>query len=80
VVNAYLVSQWVKPDHRTLSARRLAGEGALDLPSLRRLRTAGLALALAYRALGVTGLLAFVAPPLMMQLSIKQYVERTRRR
>ena len=37
----------------------------------------GLTLALAYRALGVTGLLAFVAPPLMMQLSIKQYVDRT---
>jgi putative nucleotidyltransferase with HDIG domain len=37
----------------------------------------GLALALAYRALGVTGLLAFVAPPLMMQLAIRQYVQRT---
>jgi hypothetical protein len=37
----------------------------------------GLALAMAYRALGVTGLLVFAAPPIMMQLSIKQYVGRT---
>ena len=37
----------------------------------------GLACALAYRALGVTGLLAFVAPPFMMRLAIKQYVDKT---
>jgi len=39
----------------------------------------GLACALAYRALGVTGLLAFVAPPFMMRLTIKQYVDKTSR-
>lgn len=37
----------------------------------------GLALALAYRALGVTGLLVFVAPPAMMQVAIRQYIDRT---
>jgi len=37
----------------------------------------GLACALAYRALGVTGLLAFVAPPFMMRFAIKQYVDKT---
>jgi len=37
----------------------------------------GLACALAYQALGVTGLLAFVAPPFMMRLAIKQYVDKT---
>jgi HD-GYP domain-containing protein (c-di-GMP phosphodiesterase class II) len=39
----------------------------------------GLACALAYRALGVTGLLAFVAPPFMMRLAMKQYVDKTAR-
>jgi putative nucleotidyltransferase with HDIG domain len=37
----------------------------------------GLALAVAYDGLGYIGLLAFVAPPLMMRLSIKQYVDKT---
>jgi len=37
----------------------------------------GLACALAYQALGVTGLLVFVAPPFMMRLAIKQYVDKT---
>jgi len=39
----------------------------------------GLACALAYQALGVSGLLAFVAPPFMMRLAIKQYVDKTSR-
>jgi len=39
----------------------------------------GLACALSYRALGVTGLLAFVAPPFMMRLAMKQYVDKTSR-
>ena len=37
----------------------------------------GLALAVAYDGLGYIGLLAFIAPPLMMRLSIKQYVDKT---
>jgi len=37
----------------------------------------GLALALAYQALGVAGLLAFAAPSFMMRLAIKQYVDKT---
>ncbi len=39
----------------------------------------GLALAVAYQQLGVTGLLAFMAPPLMMRLAMKQYIDRTTR-
>jgi len=39
----------------------------------------GLALAIAYQQLGVTGLLAFTAPPLMMRLAMKQYVDQTTR-
>jgi putative nucleotidyltransferase with HDIG domain len=37
----------------------------------------GLALAVAYHGLGFAGILAFVAPPLMMRLSIKQYIDKT---
>jgi HD-GYP domain-containing protein (c-di-GMP phosphodiesterase class II) len=39
----------------------------------------GLALAIAYQQIGVTGLLAFTAPPLMMRLAMKQYVDQTTR-
>jgi putative nucleotidyltransferase with HDIG domain len=76
-VNAYLVSQ---------VASLTTGRSVLDIwlekgrwifPHYVVLGLLGLALALAYRALGITGLLAFVAPPLMMQLAIKQYVQRT---
>ena len=76
-VNVYLVAQVV-----SLTTRRPLLEVWLEkerwfLPHYVVFGLLGLALALAYRALGVTGLLAFVAPPVMMQLSIKQYVERT---
>jgi len=37
----------------------------------------GLALAVAYDAIGIFGVLAFIAPPLMMRFSIKQYVDKT---
>src|SRR5438105_1336980 len=37
----------------------------------------GLALAVAYDAIGVFGVLAFVAPPLMMQDSVRQYLTKT---
>jgi putative nucleotidyltransferase with HDIG domain len=37
----------------------------------------GLALAVAYDAIGIAGVLAFVAPPVMMRLSIKQYLDKT---
>jgi HD-GYP domain-containing protein (c-di-GMP phosphodiesterase class II) len=39
----------------------------------------GVTVALAYQALGITGLLAFAAPPFMMRLAIKQYVDKTAR-
>ena len=37
----------------------------------------GLALAVGYLALGVLGILAFIAPPLMMRFSLQQYVSKT---
>ncbi len=39
----------------------------------------GLAMAVAYQQIGSTGLLVFAAPPLMMRLSIKQYIDKTTR-
>jgi putative nucleotidyltransferase with HDIG domain len=38
----------------------------------------GVALTAAYLALGLAGILAFVAPALMMRLSMKQYVDKTK--
>ena len=38
-----------------------------------------LALTLAYEQLGITGLLAFALPPLMMMFSMRQYASRTRK-
>jgi HD-GYP domain-containing protein (c-di-GMP phosphodiesterase class II) len=77
VVNAYLVSQVSS----LTSARSMLDiwleKGRWLFPHYVVFGLLGLALALAYHGLGVTGLLAFVAPPLMMQLSIRQYVERT---
>ncbi len=37
----------------------------------------GLAVAVAYDGLGFAGLLAFVAPPIMMRFSLKQYLDKT---
>jgi HD-GYP domain-containing protein (c-di-GMP phosphodiesterase class II) len=39
----------------------------------------GLALGLSYQALGTTGIIAFMAPPFMMRLAMKQYVDKTAR-
>jgi len=47
-------------------------------PNYLTLGLIGLALATAQLALGTAGILAFVAPALMMRLSMKQYVEKTR--
>lgn len=37
----------------------------------------GLALAVGYQGIGYFGLLVFVAPPLMMRFSVKQYIDKT---
>ncbi len=37
----------------------------------------GLALAVGYQSIGYFGLLVFVAPPLMMRFSVKQYIDKT---
>jgi len=39
----------------------------------------GLVLAIAYQQIGVTGLLAFAVPPIMMRLAMKQYIDKTTR-
>ena len=77
VANAYLITQWVS----LTTGRHLLDiwleKGRWLFPHYVVFGLLGMAVAMAYRALGVTGLLVFVAPPAMMQLSIKQYVERT---
>lgn len=47
-------------------------------PNYMALFLVGLALAAAYLALGIAGILAFVAPALMIRLSMKQYVDKTK--
>jgi putative nucleotidyltransferase with HDIG domain len=47
-------------------------------PNYFTLHLIGLALSAAYIALGIPGILAFVAPALMMRLSMKQYVDKTK--
>jgi hypothetical protein len=76
-VNAYLVSQVASLTTGRSLLEVWLEKGRWIFPHYVVFGLLGLALALAYRALGVTGLLAFVAPPIMMHLSIKQYVERT---
>jgi HD-GYP domain-containing protein (c-di-GMP phosphodiesterase class II) len=76
-VNAYLVSQVASLTSGRSVLQVWLEKGRWLFPHYVVFGLLGLALALAYHALGITGLLAFVAPPLMMQLSIKQYVERT---
>jgi len=77
VVNAYLVCQVVSLTTGRSILDIWLEKGRWIFPHYVVFGLLGLALALAYRALGVTGLLAFVAPPLMMQLAIRQYVQRT---
>ena len=77
MVNAYLVSQVASLTTGRSVLEVWLEKGRWFFPHYVVFGLLGLALAMAYRALGVTGLLAFVAPPIMMQLSIKQYVART---
>jgi putative nucleotidyltransferase with HDIG domain len=48
------------------------------VPNYLALGVIGLALTAAYLALGLAGVLAFVSPALMMRLSMKQYVDKTK--
>jgi len=77
LVNAYLVCQVVSLTTRRSLLDIWLEKGRWIFPHYVVFGLLGLALALAYRALGVTGLLAFVAPPAMMQLAMRQYVQRT---
>jgi putative nucleotidyltransferase with HDIG domain len=47
-------------------------------PSYMVLGLIGLALTASYMALGIPGVLAFVAPAIMMRISMKQYVDKTK--
>lgn len=77
VVNAYLVTQVASMTTGRPLLEVWLEKGRWLAPHYVVFGLLGLALAMAYRALGVTGILAFVAPALMMQVAIKQYVDRT---
>lgn len=47
------------------------------LPHFTVLGLLGVALAVAYDGIGFVGVLAFIAPPLMMRVAVKQYIDRT---
>jgi putative nucleotidyltransferase with HDIG domain len=77
VLNALLVS--LENMLRTGQSMRAFWEKHSWLaPSYMVLGLIGLALTAAYLALGIPGVLAFVAPALMMRLSMKQYVDKTK--
>ena len=76
-VNAFLVTQLMALTTRRSLYEVWAEKGRWLFPHYLVLGFLGLALALAYDALGIVGLLAFAAPPAMMQLAIKQYIDRT---
>ena len=77
LVNVFLVDQRVALQTRRPFYEVWSEKDRWLFPHYLVLGLLGLALALAYNALGVAGLLAFLAPPVMMQLSIRQYIERT---
>jgi putative nucleotidyltransferase with HDIG domain len=78
-VNSVLVSESVSVATRRTPWAIWKEKGQWFFPHYLVLGLLGLALALAYRALGVAGLLAFVAPPVMMHLATRQYMDRTRK-
>jgi putative nucleotidyltransferase with HDIG domain len=76
-MNATLIS--IETKLRTgQSLREFWWKHAWLAPNYVALFLVGLALAAAYMALGIAGILAFVAPALMIRLSMKQYVEKTK--
>jgi putative nucleotidyltransferase with HDIG domain len=77
VLNALLVG--IEHTLRTgLPLRAFWEKHGWILPNYLALGVIGLALTAAYLALGMAGVLAFVSPALMMRLSMKQYVDKTK--
>ena len=76
-MNALLIS--IETNLRTGQAvREFWWKHAWLAPNYVALFMVGLALAAAHLALGIAGILAFVAPALMIRLSMKQYVDKTK--
>jgi putative nucleotidyltransferase with HDIG domain len=77
LVNATLVGQVIALASRS-SFRSVWAEHFTWLwPHYLVLGFLALAIALAYREMGLWGIAVFLAPPVMMRLSIKQYIDRT---
>jgi hypothetical protein len=67
----------IAAEHRTSPLRAWAEHFAWLWPHYPVLGVLALLLALAYRAFGLTGVAAFVVPPVMMLYTAKQYLDRT---
>ncbi len=78
-VNTLLVAAAIGLSSRSSLPRVWAEHFAWLLPHYVILAVIGTAVIAAHQAMGLWGIAVFVAPPLMMRLSIKQYLDRTTR-
>ncbi len=78
-VNTLLVAAAISLSSRTSLPKVWAEHFPWLLPHYIILAAIGTAVIGAYQAMGIWGIAIFVAPPLMMRLSIKQYLDRTTR-
>jgi putative nucleotidyltransferase with HDIG domain len=78
-VNTLLVSSAIGLSSRSSLPKVWAEHFPWLLPHYVILAAIGTAVVAAHQAMGLWGLAVFVAPPLMMRLSIKQYLDRTTR-
>ncbi len=76
-VNTLLVAAAIGLSSRTSLPKVWAEHFPWLLPHYVILAVIGTAVIGAYQAMGIWGIAIFVAPPLMMRLSIKQYLDRT---
>ena len=76
-VNTLLVAAAIGLSSRSSLPKVWAEHFPWLLPHYVILAAIGTAMVVAYQAMGLWGILIFVAPPLMMRLSIKQYLDRT---
>ena len=79
VVNTLLVAAAIGLSSRSPLHKVWAEHFPWLLPHYVILAAIGTAVVAAHQAMGIWGIAVFVAPPLMMRLSIKQYLDRTTR-
>lgn len=77
LVNSILVAAAIGLSTRSAIPRVWAERYPWLLPHYMLLAVLGLVMVSAHQAMGVWGIAVFLAPPLMMRLSIKQYLDKT---